>query len=115
LALSNVFNCKHSIQVFLILFVDLLKDFNERVKSKILDFLGDFILILEYLPEKSEIDILGVVYLDLFLLRYHIFKSTLSTFIELVLLGSNVFEGVDSELFQESDKFLIKVTISESS
>jgi hypothetical protein len=59
-------------------------------------------LILEYLPEKSEIDVLGVVYLDLFLLRYHIFKSTLCALVELVLLGSNVLEGVDSELFQES-------------
>jgi hypothetical protein len=70
-------------------------------------------LILEYLPEQSEINVFGVVNFDLFLLRYHIFKSTLSTFVELVLFGSNIFKGVDSELFQENNEFLIEITISE--
>jgi hypothetical protein len=70
---------------------------------------------LEYLPEQSEINIFGVVNFDLFLLGYHIFKSTLSTFVELVLLGSNVFEGVDSELFQENYEFLIEITIFKGS
>ena len=96
-------------------FIDLLKNLNKRVESKILDFLSNFILILEYLPEKSEINVFWVVNFDIFLLGYHILKSTLSAFVELVLFGSNIFEGVDCELFQESYEFLIKVTVFESS
>ena len=72
-------------------------------------------MVLEYLPEQSEVDILGLVNFDLLLLRYHALDSTLSTFIKLELLLPDIFESVDGEHFQECDEFLIEITVFEGS
>ena len=67
------------------------------------------------MPEQSKIYILGLVDFDLLLLGYHALDSTLSTFVKLELLLSNVFESVDGKHFQECDKFLIEITVFEGS
>lgn len=68
-------------------------------------------MILEYLPEYSQVNVLGIIDFDLFLLANHVLQPTLRTFIELKLFILDIFESVDSELLQKVDKFFIKVAV----